>query len=52
MKTALVSWMKRNIVVAFIACLALGLVACGNDQLPQLTMDSVSIYTDLDANAR
>ncbi|HBW24348.1 MAG: hypothetical protein A2W46_02275 [Alphaproteobacteria bacterium RIFCSPHIGHO2_12_42_13] len=37
-------------MVAFIACLALGLVACGNDQLPQLTMDSVSIYTDLDAN--
>src|SRR3990167_11339434 len=50
MKRKFISLIKQTKTFYLLVCLVLGLVACGNDQLPELTMQSVSIYTDLDAN--
>ena len=50
MKGKFISLIKQTKTFYLLVCLVLGLVACGNDQLPELTMQSVSIYTDLDAN--
>ena len=41
----------RNLILnSFFLCMALGLVSCSNGNLPELTIESVSIYTDPDAN--
>lgn len=46
--------MKRNlfqpIVKTIVMSLTLSLWACTNDTLPELSLDTVSIYTDIDAN--
>lgn len=41
----------RNLILnSFFLCMTLGLASCSNDPLPELIIESVSIYTDPDAN--
>ncbi|MBX9785775.1 MAG: hypothetical protein K2Y08_00405 [Alphaproteobacteria bacterium] len=49
MKVEIMSFKPKTIArLAF--ALALSLAGCGNDSVPELTINSVSIYTDQDAN--
>lgn len=50
MSVGMISSLRKKLLKSIWVCLAAVLVSCTNDLLPELSIDTVSIYTDPDAN--
>lgn len=50
MSRRMISLIRNLILKSFCICTAIGLVSCSNGTLPELDIQSVSIYTEPDAN--
>lgn len=46
----MISWTKKKFLMTLSLCVTIGLTSCTNDLLPELYIDTVSIYTEPDTN--
>src|SRR6266508_2891028 len=50
MSLRMISFVRNLSLKGLCICMAMGLASCSNSTLPELSIESVSIYTDPDAN--
>ncbi|MBS0271986.1 MAG: hypothetical protein JSR85_05000 [Proteobacteria bacterium] len=49
-RITMTSWIRQKFLIGFSLFTAIGLTSCTNDLLPELYIDTVSIYTESDTN--